>query len=86
MRKTGCAVPAEEHQMNSGLSDSIAQLLSREESLPLEMVAVNNSFCESGTLDQLMGKVLTWPWSFFFRYYCGSTTGGVWCTTVHPMF
>src|SRR5919112_1544138 len=46
-RKTRCVVTAEEHQMNGGLGDSIAQLLAREEPLPLEMVAVNDSFGES---------------------------------------
>jgi transketolase len=55
-RKTGCVVTAEEHQMNGGLGDSIAQLLAREEPLPLEMVAVHDSFGESGTPDQLMEK------------------------------
>jgi transketolase len=49
-------VTAEEHQMNGGLGDSIAQLLAREEPLPLEMVAVNDSFGESATPDQLMEK------------------------------
>ncbi|MDQ2792818.1 MAG: transketolase family protein, partial [Bacteroidota bacterium] len=38
------------------LGDSIAQLLAREEPLPLEMVAVHDSFGESGTPDQLMEK------------------------------
>jgi transketolase len=42
--------------MNGGLGDSIAQLLSRELPAPLEMVAVNDSFGESGTPDQLMTK------------------------------
>jgi transketolase len=55
-RKTRCVVSAEEHQMTGGLGDSIAQLLAREEPLPLEMVAVNDSFGESGTPDQLMEK------------------------------
>lgn len=55
-RKTRCVVTAEEHQMNGGLGDSIAQLLSRELPTPLEMVAVNDSFGESGTPDQLMVK------------------------------
>ncbi|GAC1372721.1 MAG: transketolase C-terminal domain-containing protein [Hymenobacter sp.] len=55
-RKTRCVVTAEEHQMNGGLGDSIAQLLAREEPLPLEMVAVNDSFGESATPDQLMEK------------------------------
>jgi transketolase len=56
VRKTGCVVTAEEHQMNGGLGDSIAQLLARELPTPLEMVAVNDSFGESGTPDQLMTK------------------------------
>jgi transketolase len=56
VRKTRCVVTAEEHQMNGGLGDSIAQLLAREEPLPLEMVAVHDSFGESGTPDQLMEK------------------------------
>lgn len=55
-KKTRCVVTAEEHQMNGGLGDSIAQLLSRELPTPLEMVAVNDSFGESGTPDQLMKK------------------------------
>ncbi len=55
-RKTRCVVTAEEHQMNGGLGDSIAQLLARELPTPMEMVAVNDSFGESGTPDQLMTK------------------------------
>ena len=55
-KKTGCVVTAEEHQMNGGLSDSIAQLLSRELPTPMEFVAVNDSFGESGTPDQLLEK------------------------------
>lgn len=54
--KTRCAVSAEEHQMAGGLGESIAQLLGRNQPTPLEMVAVNDSFGESGTPDQLMEK------------------------------
>ena len=54
--KTRCVVTAEEHMLNGGLGDSIAQLLSREMPLPLEMVGVNDSFGESGTPRQLMEK------------------------------
>lgn len=54
--KTGCAVSAEEHQMNGGLGDNIAQILCRHNPLPLEMVAVDDSFGESGTPEQLMEK------------------------------
>ena len=54
--KTGCAVSAEEHQLNGGLGDSIAQVLVRNLLAPLEMVGVQDSFGESGTPDQLMVK------------------------------
>lgn len=54
--KTKCVVTAEEHQMNGGLGDSVAQLLSRKMPMPQEFVAVNDSFGESGTPDQLMVK------------------------------
>ena len=54
--KTKCVVTAEEHQMNGGLGDSVAQLLSRQLPSPQEYVAVNDSFGESGTPDQLMVK------------------------------
>ena len=54
--KTGCVVTAEEHNRIGGLGDSIAQLLARNNPVPQEYVAVNDSFGESGTPDQLMKK------------------------------
>jgi len=54
--KTGCAVSAEEHQINGGLGDSIAQTLAMHNPLPQEYVAVKDSFGESGTPEQLMEK------------------------------
>ena len=54
--KTKCIVTAEEHMLNGGLGDSVAQLLSREMPAPLEMVGVNDTFGESGTPRQLMEK------------------------------
>jgi transketolase len=54
VRKTRAVVTAEEHQMNGGLGDSICQLLARELPTPVEMVAVNDSFGQSGTPDELM--------------------------------
>jgi transketolase len=56
VKKTGCAVSAEEHQLNGGLGDAIAQTLSRNFPAPLEMVGVNDSFGESGVPEQLMEK------------------------------
>jgi len=54
--KTGCVVTAEEHQRNGGLGDAIAQLLGRHYPCPIEMVAVNDTFGESGTPDELLVK------------------------------
>ena len=54
--KTKAVVTAEEHMMNGGLGDSIAQLLARKNPAPLEMVAVNDKFGESGTPEELMKK------------------------------
>ena len=56
VRKTGCAVSAEEHQIAGGLGDSIAQVLIRNYLAPLEYVGVEDSFGESGTPAQLMEK------------------------------
>lgn len=54
--KTKCVVTAEEHQRHGGLGDSIAQLLAQKMPTPQEYVAVNDSFGESGTPDQLLEK------------------------------
>lgn len=54
--KTGCVVTAEEHQMNGGMGDSVAQLLARRLPAPMEMVAVNDQFGESGKPDKLLKK------------------------------
>lgn len=54
--KTKCVVTAEEHMMNGGLGDSIAQLLATKLPTPIEMVAVNDSFGESGKGEELLTK------------------------------
>jgi len=56
VRKTGCAVSAEEHQRHGGLGDSIAQVLARHFPAPQEYVAVDDQFGESGTPEELMVK------------------------------
>jgi transketolase len=56
VKKTKCVVTCEEHQINGGLGDSIAQVLSRFYPAPQEFVAVNDSFGESGTPTQLLAK------------------------------
>jgi transketolase len=54
--KTKCVVTAEEHQIAGGLGESVAQVLSRNTPTPMEYVAVNDTFGESGTPDELMVK------------------------------
>src|SRR5690606_8103265 len=56
VQKTGCVVTCEEHQANGGLGDAVAQVLSRFHPAPQELVAVNDSFGESGTPMQLLSK------------------------------
>lgn len=56
VRKTGCAVSAEEHNVWGGLGESIAHVLSAQHPAPLELVGVRDTFGESGTPDQLMEK------------------------------
>lgn len=56
VKKTGCAVSAEEHMLNGGLGDSVAQVLARNYPAPLEYVGVHDTFGESGTPDELMKK------------------------------
>ena len=54
VKKTRCVVTAEEHQRNGGLGDSIAQVLALNMPCPMEMVAVNDVFGQSGTPDELL--------------------------------
>ncbi len=56
VKKTKCVVTAEEHNMHGGLGDSIAHVLSMNHPAPIEMVAVKDSFGESGTPEELMKK------------------------------
>jgi transketolase len=56
IRKTGCVVTAEEHLRNGGLGDAIAQLTSSKFPVPIEMVAVNDLFGESGKPEELLKK------------------------------
>lgn len=56
VRKTKAVVTAEEHLLNGGLGDSVAQLLGRKLPTPIEMVAVNDKFGESGKPEELLVK------------------------------
>jgi transketolase len=54
--KTGCVVTAEEHNILGGLGESVARVLALNKPAPQEFVAVQDSFGESGTPEQLMDK------------------------------
>lgn len=54
--KTKAVVTAEEHMMHGGLGDAIAQLLGRKLPTPIEMVAVDDKFGESGKPEELLTK------------------------------
>lgn len=54
--KTGCIITAEEHNILGGLGESVARVLVQNKPVPQEFVAVQDSFGESGTPEQLMEK------------------------------
>lgn len=54
--KTNAVVTAEEHMMNGGLGDSVAQVLARSKPTPIEYVAVKDTFGESGKPEELLVK------------------------------
>ncbi|GAB4092955.1 transketolase family protein [Flaviaesturariibacter terrae] len=56
IRKTGCAVTAEEHNVLGGMGDAVAQVAARNFPVPIEYVGTNDTFGESGTPDQLLKK------------------------------
>jgi transketolase len=49
-------VTCEEHNRHGGLGDAVAQVLAMHRPTPQEYVAVNDTFGESGTPDQLLKK------------------------------
>ena len=56
IKKTGCLVSAEEHNYLCGLGESISGLLGLKHPTPMEIIATQDTFGESGTPAQLMTK------------------------------
>lgn len=56
IQKTKCLVSAEEHNYLGGMGESIAGLLAKKHPCPMEFVATQDTFGESGTPAQLMNK------------------------------
>ncbi len=56
IKKTKCAVTAEEHNIIGGLGDSIAQVAAKHLPIPIEYVGTKDTFGESGTPTELLKK------------------------------
>lgn len=54
--ETKAVVTAEEHQINGGLGGAVSEVLGRNYPVPIEMVAVKDTFGESGTAEELLEK------------------------------
>ncbi|HQV54871.1 MAG: transketolase family protein [Chitinophagaceae bacterium] len=56
IKKTKCAVTAEEHNIIGGLGDAIAQCASKNFPIPIEYVGTKDTFGESGKPTELLKK------------------------------
>jgi transketolase len=56
IRKTKCAVTAEEHNIIGGLGDAIAQVAAKNLPIPIEYVGTKDTFGESGKPMELLKK------------------------------
>lgn len=56
LKKTKCAVTAEEHNVIGGLGDAIAQVAAKHIPVPIEFIGTQDTFGESGTPNQLLKK------------------------------
>ncbi len=55
-KKTGAVVSCEEHQIYGGLGSIISKVLAEECPTPIEFVAIQDTYAESGTPDELLKK------------------------------
>ena len=54
VKKTGCVLTCEEHQLNGGLGDAVANFLIRNYPVPMEMLGVDDRFGQSGKPQELL--------------------------------
>lgn len=52
-KKCKAIVTAEEHQLNGGLGSAVAEILSSNHPVPIEMVGIDDKFGESGIPEDL---------------------------------
>lgn len=56
VRKTGCLVSVEDHQVTGGLGSAVAECLARNFPVPIRFVGIQDHFGESGDSDFLLTK------------------------------
>ena len=54
VKKTGCVVTVEEHQVAGGMGSAVAEILAQNMPAPIEFVGTNDSFGQSGSPDELL--------------------------------
>ncbi|HLT24828.1 MAG TPA: transketolase C-terminal domain-containing protein [Ignavibacteria bacterium] len=54
--ETGMIITCEDHQWTCGLYGAVAEVLAKERPTPMDWIAINDTFGESGAGDQLMVK------------------------------
>ncbi len=54
IRKTGCAVTCEEHNVHGGLGDVVSAVLSEHHPVPVKKIAIMDQFGQSGKGDELL--------------------------------
>jgi len=55
-KDTGLVITCEDHQKQGGLFSAVAEVLVRNYPVPMDYVAVDDTFGESGTMEELMAK------------------------------
>lgn len=53
---TGAIVTAEEHQINGGLGGAVAEVVVQQAPVPMEMIAVQDTFGQTGSPEQLLAE------------------------------
>jgi len=53
VRKTGCALTAEEGQIAAGFGSAVAEVLAENHPVPLKRIGMRDHFGESGTPEEL---------------------------------
>lgn len=55
-RECGAILTAEEHQVRGGLGSAVAEVVTQNAPVPMDLVGVNDTFGESGSADELLAR------------------------------